>query len=161
MSPTGRKEPNATARGGRRVLSISAWTIVAVVWVAAIVAAAYVFLGPPPGWGTSVEDVGLSFSAESSRAALATLRVAAADTAPAYSYSALLARYDVPGQPRDFDERPESGEAVLMTSGATWTEDQRLYWRRDANDRWREIAVPTTSSSVTRGSFGRTARSRC
>ena len=29
-----------------------------------------------------------------------------------------------------------------MTHGAMWSADQRLYWRRDANERWRAIRTP-------------------
>src|SRR5688500_10052009 len=132
----------AASRKTRTHRSIGVWAIIAVLSSAAVGVAAFALLGPPRGWGTSVENAAPRFATESSPAVRDGLAAMAADTVPAYSYAALLASYDVPGRPRDFDERAESGEAVLVTSGETWTVDQRLFWRRRANERWSEVGVP-------------------
>ena len=130
------------ARKQRALRSIGMWAVISALSAAALTMAAFAMVGPPSGWGTSVEDAAPSFSREPSQAARDSLEAIATDTAPAHMYGALLARYDVPGRPLNFDERAESGEAVLVTSGETWTKDQRLYWRRGGNARWSEVGIP-------------------
>ena len=136
------RDPAAASRKKRALRSIGMWAVIGALSATALAMAAFAMVGPPSGWGTNVEDAEPSFSAEPSPAARDSLEAMAADTAPTHMYGALLARYDVPGRPRDFDEHAESGEAVLLTSDETWTKDQRLDWRRDRNARWSEVNIP-------------------